>query len=299
MELIIFDDAMIITNDLRVFQTVAETGSMSRAAAALHCVQSNVTSRIQSLEAQLGTPLFYRKARGLSLAPGGRVLLDYAETVLRLLSEAEKAVTSSAGANSTEARGSLAIGAMETTAAVRLPSALAAFHARHPAVEIALTTGPTQPLVEQVLAYELDGAFVGGAVEHPALTQSAIFEEELVLVTEPGCAGPEEIGRRVLLVFREGCSYRARAETWAREAGLLPLRRMEFGTLDAILGCVGAGMGVTLLPRAVVERPAYGTALRCHALPDRLGRITTHFVRRRDTLVTTAMTRFLEIVEEA
>ena len=290
---------MIKTNDLRVFQTVAETGSMSRAAEVLHCVQSNVTSRIQGLEAQLGTPLFYRKARGLSLAPGGRVLLDYAENVLRLLSEAEKAVTNSAGADSAEARGSLKIGAMETTAAVRLPTALAAFHAQHPAVELSLTTGPTQTLVEQVLAYELDGAFVGGAIEHPELTQSEMFQEELVLVTEPGCAGPEEIGRRVLLVFREGCSYRARAEAWAREAGLLPLRRMEFGTVEAILGCVGAGMGVTLLPRAVVERPAYGTALRCHALPTHLGRITTYFVHRSDTLVTTAMLRFLEIAREA
>ena len=284
---------MIKTNDLRVFQTVAETGSMSRAAEALHCVQSNVTSRIQSLEAQLGTPLFYRKPRGLSLAPGGRVLLDYAENVLRLLSEAEKAV-----ADSAEARGSLAIGAMETTAAVRLPSARAAFHEQHPAVELSLTTGPTQALVEQVLAYELDGAFVGGTIEHPDLTQSEMFEEELVLVTEPTCTGPDDISRRVLLVFREGCSYLARTEAWAREAGQLPLRRMEFGTVEAILGCVGAGMGVTLLPRAVVERPAYGTALRCHDLPDRLGHITTHFVRRRDTLVTTAMTRFLEIARE-
>jgi len=287
-------DIMIKTNDLRVFQTVAETGSMSRAAEALHCVQSNVTSRIQSLEAQLGTPLFYRKARGLSLAPSGRVLLDYAESVLRLLSEAEKAVTDNA-----EARGSLAIGAMETTAAVRLPRALAAFHDRHPAVEISLTTGPSQSLVEQVLAYELDGGFVGGAIEHPELTQSEMFEEELVLVTEPGCAGPEAIGRRVLLVFREGCSYRARSEQWAREAGLLPLRRMEFGTVEAILGCIGAGMGVTLLPRAVVERPAYGTALRCHELPPHLARITTYFVSRRDAVVTRAMTRFLDVVREA
>ena len=284
---------MIKTHDLRVFQAVAETGSMSRAAEALHCVQSNVTGRIQSLETQLGTPLFYRKARGLSLAPGGRVLLDYAEDVLRLLSEAEKAV-----ADSAEARGRLAIGAMETTAAVRLPRVLAAFHERHPAVELSLATGPTQALVEQVLAYELDGAFVGGAVEHPALTQSEMFEEELVLVTEPACAGPEAIGRRVLLVFREGCSYRARAEAWAREAGLLPLRRMEFGTVEAILGCVGAGMGVTLLPRAVVERPAYGTALRCHDLPAHLGRIATHFVQRRDTLVTAALARFLETARE-
>ena len=284
---------MIKTHDLRVFQAVAETGSMSRAAEALHCVQSNVTGRIQSLETQLGTPLFYRKARGLSLAPGGRVLLDYAEDVLRLLSEAEKAV-----ADSTEARGRLAIGAMETTAAVRLPRVLAAFHERHPAVELSLATGPTQALVEQVLAYELDGAFVGGAVEHPALMQSEMFEEELVLVTEPACAGPEAIGRRVLLVFREGCSYRARAEAWAREAGLLPLRRMEFGTVEAILGCVGAGMGVTLLPRAVVERPAYGTALRCHDLPAHLGRIATHFVQRRDTLVTAALARFLETARE-
>ncbi len=283
----------ISTRDLKVFRTVAAVGSVSGAAGELNCVQSNVTGRVRQLERQLQTPLFYRKARGMALAPGGRVLLDYADKVLRLLAEAEKAVRESG-----EQSGELKIGSMETTAAVRLPGVLAAYHEQLPEVDITLATGPTQDLVERVLAYELDGAFVGGVIRHPDLDCQAVFDEELVLVTEPACAGPDDIGKRVLLVFRQGCSYRARAEAWMRESGLLPVRLMEFGTAEAILGCVMAGMGVTLLPRAFVARPGHEGAVAIHSLPPKTARLPTSFVRRKDTLVTRAMTRLLELVRE-
>lgn len=284
---------MIKTNDLKVFATVAALGSVSGAAKALHCVQSNVTSRIRHLEADLGTTLFYRKARGMTLTPGGKVLQGYAEKVLRLLGEAEKAIKDSG-----ENGGAIHIGSLETTAAVRLPPALAAYHRRFPEVDITLSPGTTKELVEGVLSYRLDGAFVGGTVRHADLTCEPIFDEELVLVTEPACRGPEALDKRVLLVFRQGCTYRTCAEQWARDSGLLPLRLMEFGTLDGMLGCVAAGMGATLLPRAVVQQRARDGALRIHQLPRQIAQVPTSFIRRRDTLMTGALARFLDVTRD-
>ncbi len=278
---------------LRIFAAVAETGSVSQAAHRLDYVQSNVTARIQTLEDDLGIALFYRKKRGMVLTPAGRTLLPYAAHLLRLADEARQAVQ-----DSEQGKGSLAIGAMETTAAVRLPPILARYHQAYPDVDLTLTTGPSEEMLTQVLDYRLDGAFVGGAITHPDIEQQAIFEEELVFITERRVTSLDALPQRTMLVFRQGCTYRARLEQLLRECGLVPYKIMEFGTVEAILGCVAAGMGVTLFPRFVLERSPYQDALRLHSAPATLAQVPTMFIRRRDTLRTSAMEAFLDVTRQ-
>lgn len=79
-------------NELRIFKAVAEEGNVSRAAERLNCVQSNVTARIRQLDESLKVTLFHRKSRGVSLTAAGRVLLDYAERIMVLVSEAVRIV---------------------------------------------------------------------------------------------------------------------------------------------------------------------------------------------------------------
>jgi LysR family transcriptional regulator, cell division regulator len=157
-------------------------------------------------------------------------------------------------------KGPLAIGSMETTAAVRLPSLLARFHRRFPAVQLTLRTAPTAALIADVLDGSLDGAFVCGPIDHAELTTVSAFQEELVLVSASRWsslaairAATAESGPTAL-VFRTGCSYRQRLEQVFAELGWPCARRCEFGTLDGIIGCVAAEMGVTMLPRAVIRR---------------------------------------------
>ncbi|MGA9867781.1 MAG: LysR family transcriptional regulator [Acetobacteraceae bacterium] len=106
--------------DLRLFEAVARSGGMGRAAAELHTVQSNVTARVKALEAELGTALFIRHSRGVTLAPGGHRLLPYAFRIAKLLAEAKRAV-----ADDGAARGPLVLGSLETASALRLPRILA------------------------------------------------------------------------------------------------------------------------------------------------------------------------------
>jgi DNA-binding transcriptional LysR family regulator len=80
-----------------------------------------------------------------------------------------------------------------------------------------------------------------------------------------------------------------------REYGLLPYKILEFGTVEAMLGCVAAGMGVTLFPHFVLARSPYRAVLRTHRLPAHLAQVPTMFIRRRDGLRTRAMTTFLEM----
>lgn len=277
--------------DLRVFEAVARLNGMGKAAAALNTVQSNVTARIRALEDEIGVALFERHSRGVTLTPAGRRLLPYAAEVADLIARARRAVLDDG-----TPRGPLVIGSLETTAGLRLPPILARFARRWPDVDLTLRTGTTAESLAGVLNRTLEGAFVAGPVEHPDLLQTVVFREELVLVSAPHLALSEVLQSRDLkaMVLRAGCSYRARLEAVLAARGLPTVRLVEFGSLDAILGCVAAGIGVTLLPRAVVQAAATDTRVALHALPPSEAMVETLFVRRRDGLMTSALAAFLD-----
>lgn len=280
--------------DLHTFAAVARCGGITRAAGELNTVQSNVTNRIRSLESVIGTPLFERHARGMTLTDAGQRLLPYVDRLHALSNEAR-----SAARDDGTAKGPLTIGSMETTAAVRLPRLLAQFHQRCPEVHLSLRTGPTAVLAEAVLGSGLDGAFVAGPIDHPDLISTVAFKEELVLLTSRRWktlaalrAGTPTTGPTIL-VFRTGCSYRQRLEQLMSELGWPSAVRLEFGTLDGIIGCVAADMGVTLLPRAVAERSEQGGLVRLHALSAAHRRVETLFIRRRAAHEGSALRSFL------
>jgi LysR family transcriptional regulator, cell division regulator len=217
----------------------------------------------------------------MTLTGAGRRLLPYAQRMAALSREAVLAARDDG-----EPKGPLAIGSMETTAAVRLPALLAEFHRRFPAVRLSVRTAPTADLVAAVLDGSLDGAFVAGPIDHVELTTVTAFREDLVLVTARHWAslaslraGTPESGPTAL-VFRTGCTYRQRLEQVFTELGWPSAARFEFGTLDGMIGCVAADMGVTLLPRAVVERGDLKGEIRIHALGASQSRVDTVFIQR-------------------
>jgi DNA-binding transcriptional LysR family regulator len=269
---------------LRLMRAVAETGSVSRAALELNCVQSNVTARLRRLEDDLGAPLFIRTARGMVPTPAGLVLETYAQRLLSLAEEAKRAVLAAS-----QGVASLRLGCMETTAAVRLPNVLARFHKDYPAVELSLTTGTSEAIIAEVLERRLDAGLVTGPLAHPDLEARQVYSEELVLVDD-GSPKP----KTALLAFRRGCTYRALAEDLLR--GMGPLHVMEFGTLDGMLGCVAAGMGCAVLPRAAVERPQYAGTLRIHTLEGKLAEVPTFLIWREDAPLHTARETFATLL---
>jgi LysR family transcriptional regulator, cell division regulator len=278
--------------DLKMFRTVAKHGSISKAAEELNFVQSSVTSKIQRLEEHFQTPLFHRHRYGVSLTSSGKILLSYSEKIIQLFSEAEKEII-----YSDIPKGPLSIGSMETTAAVRLPSPLYSFHLHYPEVELSLKTGPTEELIKSVLAYEIDGAFVAGPVNHQDLSQQAIFEEELVLQKKTSSVNAlPDLNKSNLLVFRQGCSYRKKLEEWMNAERIVPNKIMEFGSLEAILGCVNAGLGITLLPKTVLDRFQNHYSFVCYEIPKEFAEVTTFFIQRKNVVTTLAMQKFLETV---
>jgi DNA-binding transcriptional LysR family regulator len=280
-------------SDLRVFETVSRLGSMNRAAQELHTVQSNVTARIRSLEEELGVPLFLRHARGVTTTPAGQRILPFVGRIAKLLSDARTAAQGDG-----VPRGGLVIGSLETTTALRLSPLLTEFAKNYPQVRLVISTGTTHKLLDEVLSYRLEGAFVAGPVNHPDLHQEVIFQEELALVTSRAIRTPADLkGLSDLktIVFQIGCSYRQHLEAALADMGIVTAKPLEFGSLDAIVRCVSAGIGVALLPKGVVADAWQQGRIAVHELSPERAAVDTLFIRRMDTYLSSAMSAFISL----
>lgn len=281
---------------LRFFMAVADTGSFVAAAERLHTVQSNVTAHIKKLEEELGAQLMHRTGR-VRLTTAGLALMDYAE---RMLTAHDEALSLFKG--NEKACGRLRIGAMETTTALRLPPVMAAYHAAHPKVDIRLKTGPTADLIEMLMAGQVDCVFVAGRVEHRRCHLLKAFSERLVLVgSQPMASMPtsEVLLSSTFLAFRQGCSYRQRIELLLASCGINAARMFEFGTLDAMLGCVSAGMGYTVLPQAIVESHQHRFEIHYLELPESIAEIDTYFVTHEPDTWSPALSCFVDTLRQA
>lgn len=265
---------------LEIFRAVAHEGSVSRAAQKLNRVQSNVSTRIKQLEQRLDKELFSRQNRALTLTEDGAVLLDYAERLLELSAEASEALSADTP------RGTLRIGAMESTAAARLPHILSRYHRAHPDVRVELETDTAGALTERLRSHDVDAAFIAEPLTVEGIRTAPVFEEALVLVAPksfPPLNRPEAISGRTVIAFEEGCAYRRYLDDWILDAGIVPGTVMAVASYLAILACVAAGTGYAVIPRSVLDVIASPDAYQFHPLPGRYARITTLLAWRDGT----------------
>jgi DNA-binding transcriptional LysR family regulator len=226
-----FKEPAMQLKSLRMFLAVCDSGSFGAAAQQLYTVQSNVTAHVKKLEDEAGVQLLERSAP-VHATPAGRLLERYAR---RMLADHDESLALLQG--SARAAGSLRIGSMETTAALRLPPLLARLHQGQPGLDLELRTATTAELLADLLAGRLDCAFVSGMPPQPRLQGWKVFEEELVLVTAfalPQFPDAAQLSATPFLAFRQGCSYRQRIELLLAASGVAA-RIMEMGSLDAIL----------------------------------------------------------------
>jgi DNA-binding transcriptional LysR family regulator len=263
--------------DLHIFRAVVSEGGVTRAAARLNRVQSNITTRVRQLEDDLGVPLFIREGKRLHLSPTGKVLLDYADRLLDLAQEARTAV------HDTTPRGSFRLGAMESTAALRLPGPLSEFHRRYPDVKLDLSTRSIKELAEQVLSGVLDAALVAEPISDD-FEKAIIYDEELALIAPAGHApirSPRDVQTETVLAFEHGCPYRLRLQQWYARAGVLPARIVEMSSWHAMIGCAAARMGIAVMPKFVLTTFPQKSFLSLHPLPRDLKHAPTVLIWRK------------------
>ena len=265
-------------SQLRIFQAVAETGSVTRAAEQLHRVPSNLSTRLRQLEEQLGVELFHRERQRLQLSPAGKVLLDYAGRMLALHDEAFAAVQGG------EPAGEFILGSMYSTAAIHLPNLLARYHKAYPAVNLQVQTAPSGELLEGLLAGRLDAAMLDGPLSLAGLDGVPLCEETLVLITEPDhppVRSARDVAGRAVFTFRKGCSYRMRLEAWYAHDHAAMGRAMEIESYQSMLACVVAGSGVALMSQSMLDSLPGRENVAAHRLQTPFDQATTWLVWRR------------------
>ncbi|MEY0232529.1 LysR family transcriptional regulator [Providencia manganoxydans] len=244
------------SESLKIFCTVAEELSVTRAATRLGRVPSNITTRIQQLEADLGEHLFIRQGKQMLLSEAGSRFLQYAHRLLALEQEARH--VTSLGREG----GQLRIGSMESTAACRLPSLLATYHQKNPTTQLLLTTGTSKDLIEQVSSEKLDCAFVASGrydvhqLNEMGIQAIKIWREQLLLLLpeqDKLARCPSDIKTRSLATFAAGCSYRYIAEQWLNIPSQLDWHIHQLSSYHAMIACVSAGSCVALLPEKLLQ----------------------------------------------
>jgi DNA-binding transcriptional LysR family regulator len=250
---------------LKVFRAVARQLNFSRAAEELLLTQPAVTQQIKALEEECGVPLFDRSGGHITLTPGGRALLPYAEQLKSLSDEALTAVAGTSGRNA----GSLAIGASQTIGQYLLPNLVAGFLKENPRVNISAVSGNSDEMLEALTAHKIQLALIEGPALRKDVHVEPFMEDHMVLVVPSSheWAG-NDIDIAMLkdapLLMREfGSGSRRVVENALTEAGLKRKdlhTTMELDSTEGLLSAVEAGLGVTFVSRwGVRNQLALGT----------------------------------------
>lgn len=217
---------------------------MTAAAERLGTVQSALSARIGQLEAAIGTRLFERLPRGVRLTAAGARLLPYAERMEALAAEAVNA------ARGREIRGPFRLGAIAVVAATLLPPVLARLLADDDGLDLQMATGISRDLDAALAHGALDAAILGHRSGHPAIVSHPLDSVPLALL-HPSELPAERADQA--FTFAAGCVCRERLDLLLRERRI-GARIVELGSVEAILGCVAAGLGVALLPETLARR---------------------------------------------
>ncbi|CAM3656850.1 LysR family transcriptional regulator [Kibdelosporangium persicum] len=247
---------------LRYFLAVADTKHFTRAAEQAGVAQPSLSKQVQSLEAELGTPLFSRVRGNVTLTPAGEALLPIARRILADVDTARHEVAELVGLR----RGRLRVGATPSLCASVFADVLSRFHAAYPGIRLLVEEGGSRDLSRSLLRGDLDLALVIVPPEgpDPALTTRVVLREDLMVAS--AASQPPLVNRptirlielrdRAMVMFRQGYDLRETTLQACRAVGYEPRLAVEGGEMDAVLRFVEAGLGVAIVPSMVLaNRP--------------------------------------------
>jgi DNA-binding transcriptional LysR family regulator len=286
---------------LEIFRALARELNFTKAAARVHCVQSNVTTQIRTLESELGARLFDRLAKRVVLTDAGGRLLPYAERVLSTLEEGRVSVAQNATPS-----GPLRVGTPESVLTYRLPRILARFRKLYPKVELIFRPYQGQGFVHLIESGELDLAvWIGDTIQQVRLRALQLRDEKLVFIAAPKHpltakkrVTPHDLTGQTLLLTEAGCSYRRKLDQLLSKMSVRPESVTEFSSVEAIKECVSLGMGLSLLPEIVVARDLALKRVVDLAWVGAEMDVATHVVWHKDKWISPGLGAFISMLEQ-
>lgn len=252
---------------LRAFVAIAESGTFTAGALRVHVTQAAISMQIRQLETELGAKVFVRAPRHVILTEAGEQLLRRARHILREHDAALDEIAELAGAE----RGRLRIGSASAMVLTeQLPAILTELRKQHPAADIAVASGTSEVLVDQILAGEVDIAFVSLPVDVRGIKTERLSEDQLVAIASPSHKLSKQktisaytlAGERLILGERGGNTRRLIDQFFA-QAGVTIRVAMELSRQQAIKRMVEEDMGVGIVPlQSVKEEVEKGRLIR-------------------------------------
>jgi DNA-binding transcriptional LysR family regulator len=245
---------------LQVFHTVARLLSFTKAAETLHMTQPAVTFQVRQLEEYFNTRLFDRTHNRISLTDAGNLVYKYADRIFELYNEMEHSVREMTG----EISGALTIGASTTIAEYMLPSLLGDFKAKYPEVNIHLKVSNTDGIVSMVENNIIDLGVVEAPVGNKNLVVESCSPDRLVAIVPP--SHPEakrqsltyaDLHKYPFICREEGSGTREVINEWLKKDidNNEDLNiSMELGSPEAVKGAVEAGMGISVVSSATIQK---------------------------------------------
>ncbi|RAW12301.1 LysR family transcriptional regulator [Paenibacillus taichungensis] len=279
-------------SDIDIILAVVRSGKISQAAKELNYAQSNVTTRIKKLEQEYQVQLFNRFPKGVVLTSKGEQFVQYATRIRDLLNDLEQDMTDPG-----EPSGTLKIGIVETAASSRFMEILNEYQVTYPAVSISLVNA-TSPKVlrKKIQEYEIDGAFISGACVKEGLKVEYEMQDTVHIISKRMDVPPESLCQVSWVVFPKGCPYREITEEYLQEEGLSARNMIEVSTMDNLLSCVESGIAFTIMPCSVIHKKP--DEFSVHDLAERFTHTTTTFVRGEDRYVSSALDRFVKLLNQ-
>ena len=284
--------------DLHAFVIVAEERSFSVAARKLHRTQPAVSQAIRRLEEELGDRLFDRSSRNGALTEAGTLLLEHAQRLLRMASEAETAVRELQQVR----RGRVVIGANEAAVHSVLPF-VREYAASHPQVTIEVRRVPSRRIAADLLDRSMDFGVLTFQPAERGLQSIPLGDDELVMLAHP--AHPlasrkrvsiEEVGRQVVIAHNDPSPTRDRVlRVYQRRHAKINIQ-IALPSLDGIKRAVEMGVGVAVLPRRCALTEIERGDLVAVKVPELTARRVVRFVFRRTGELSHAASAFLELV---
>lgn len=284
--------------DLRYFAAIAESGSMTAAAKALHVSQPTLTVAMQNLEEQLKTQLFVRERSGVRLTTTGDELLKHAREVFLLLERAEQRVK---GLESEDV-GSFVIGSNESLGAYFLPDFMARFLREHPSIELLLSNESSAQVRDSVIERRTHFGIVVNPRPHPDLVMVEMFHDAMDVMVAEDAPPPSRPLSSLMEAAADGDPSKTtegERASWTESvdpafvaakhrllagpliyagrvqqcqelrdqlasAGLLSMRKLVCGDLELVKSLAIAGIGPALIPRRVAAYGHQGSLVRLH-----------------------------------
>lgn len=245
---------------LEHFLAVAKFLSFTRAARAVHVVQSSLSTSVRQLERELGTPLFERTTHKVTLTPAGSALLPIAQRIVKDTRTAREAVA----AVTAMLRGQVIIGTIQMLTWIDLPATLSRFHQDHPGVDIALHEAPVDELLDGLLAGDLDLAYIArDQTPLPeAITVLATRDEELVVIAAPHhhLAHQHQVTlanlqQESFIDFQaDGTGLQTVIDRICEQGHLMRDITITVTQLDLLIALVRTDLGIAIIPAPIADR---------------------------------------------